>query len=187
MPTVIKALGKADRRTLHDMAKALFLDGECYAFAIALCELTGWPIFALNHGHPQRHVLVRSPNGMYWDVRGEITNEEEIGEPFGAFPPYVLTPTTADELRAVRRVNGVARAKLIIEALWPELAAERGRQARLLEFTRKLEKLSRECNVWLWSPPASHTFLVDGEEGLNDGYTLKPIDTGIAYTINRRP
>jgi hypothetical protein len=50
----------------------LFLEGQCYALALALNERTGWPLVLLTDNDywtgPPFHVAVRHPSGGYVDI-----------------------------------------------------------------------------------------------------------------------
>jgi hypothetical protein len=114
-----------DEREKEDAEALLqiFLEGECYAFAIAMQELTRFEMVALTTTeHPTRHAAVRDPEGCLYDARGKVS-EEEFGKPFYTSPPYTLRVVSAEELRLIRPIpeRAISHAAAMIELLWPEL------------------------------------------------------------------
>ena len=90
MSTVIHPLKESseDYRILHDLILMTYLDGECYAFAVALHQGLGWPIIGLMQEHGIiRHAVVQAPDNQYLDARGFV-EESQLSSPFGGvFPP----------------------------------------------------------------------------------------------------
>lgn len=62
---------------IDEQARRVFVRGQCHALALAIRELTGWPLFGLvdrRDGNSQRspgHVVVRTPSGAYIDINGK--------------------------------------------------------------------------------------------------------------------
>lgn len=55
-------------------AITVFTDGDCWALAVAIHDLTGWPLVAAGVGPDADwwdHVLVETPNGKLMDIHGE--------------------------------------------------------------------------------------------------------------------
>lgn len=125
----------------------IYLDGECYPFAAALCQLTCFEMVALaTSEHPLRHVAVRDTDGRLYDARG-LVSEKDFGGPFGVLPPYQLNAVTVEDLRRVRPVSepDIARALRIIEAMWPQLVRCPSEEAQQTEaFLEGLEALSKK-------------------------------------------
>lgn len=187
MPTIIHKLEEHEEEyeMLHDMNKAIFFDGECYAFAIALHQGLGWPIVGLVLGKVIRHAGVQSPDGTLRDVRGSLT-EEEFGNYFSS-PPFDIQELRVDELRAVRPIHDrtIEKARQWAEVLWPDLPWLHSHTSKVLAFADELEALCRKHGFWIRSPvPASPPILYDayGEEG---GFELHNTIDGVAYTIDR--
>ena len=191
MPTVVETLSEETRENLHLGYRGVYLDGECYEFAAALSQLTGWQIVALKTpDHDFRHALVRDPEGGLWDVRGFLT-DDEVGGPFSVAGPYDLREVALEDLRKVRPVldQSIRRAKYCIELIWPDLPfVETARIVRYTAFMNELEKLSRRHGVWLRAPvPAKHQWPALAEEdGDEAGYTMAPVESGNTYIIDRR-
>lgn len=61
---------------LNNDAKRVFVRGQCHSLALAIREITGWPLYGLvdredgNTSTSPSHVVVRTPNGAYIDVNG---------------------------------------------------------------------------------------------------------------------
>lgn len=192
MPTIIHTLYEEDpesREILLGICIGTFLDGECYAFATALNVGLGWPMIGLMDGDVIRHVVVQRSDGKLHDARGPIS-EEELGNPFGLTLPYKLRTIVQDDLvRAGEssevRANTIRRARMLAEAIWPELPWKDSFATRATAFADELEALSRKHRLWIRSPvPGAVPVLAIGEDD-EDGYKLRPTIDGITFTINR--
>jgi hypothetical protein len=62
-----------DDGTLTPEARNVFSNGHCHSFALALSQLTGWPVVGLiaPDGRTVGHVLCLKPDGMLVDIREE--------------------------------------------------------------------------------------------------------------------
>jgi hypothetical protein len=187
MPTILHTLEQCpeDHEMLHDLFRGVFLEGECYAFAMALNQGLGWPMVGLMKGDVIWHAGVRSLEGRIHDVRGYVT-EDEFGGYFLS-PPFNLREITADELYATRPVDDytIKRARQLAEVLWPELPWIESHAMKVKAFADELEALSRKYGFWICAgvpadPP--RLFTGAGEEG---GYIVRPTMDGQAHTINR--
>ena len=191
MPTIFESLDVQDLGRLKAIAMGVHLDGECYAFAIALHRGLGWPIVGVMEGSIAsrtgviRHAVVRAPDGKHWDVRGHV-EEGQIGAPFSLEKPYVLKPITETDLFKARPVheNVIERASLLAQAFWPELPWKKeALHARMLSFTGELEALCREHRIWI----KLHilTSIVLGEAyGDEKGFRVRPTLDG-QYIFDR--
>ena len=111
MSTTFVSLAKCDQgasEVLGNMCRARYLNGECYAFAIAMHRATGFPMVGLV-GELQKkttviHAAVLNPEGKFFDARG-VVSEEEFGKPFGYKPPYRLKQVSEPDLRDIRPVD----------------------------------------------------------------------------------
>lgn len=61
---------------LDDRAHEAFTCGQCHAFALALHQITGWPLYLLCHDASDpieswTHVVVRRLDGAFIDIDGE--------------------------------------------------------------------------------------------------------------------
>ena len=187
MPTILHKLEQSeeDHKMLYDAYRCIFLEGECYAFAMALNQGLGWPMVGLMKGNVIWHAGVRSPDGRIHDVRG-LLMEEEFGTYFG-LPASAIREITSDELYATRPVHEftIKRARNLAEVLWPDLPWIESSAARVTAFADELEALCRKHGFWICAgvpadPP--RLFPSFGEEG---GYEVSPTIDGLAYTINR--
>jgi hypothetical protein len=86
-----------------------YLNGSCWFLALALHRRTGWPIWALSlPGCPDResvpeivgHVCVRSPEGRYLDVRGEMSRKEFM-RGWDRPSARMMAPLSEEELIAI--------------------------------------------------------------------------------------
>lgn len=191
MPTKIVYLSGEFAEYLRDMCIGMYLDGQCYEFAIALHNGLGWPMVGIRANYlgkdTVRHAVVRHPNGNFFDARGEVTTEEELVAPFG-LDRYYLVNVTEGDLRAVRLVESynIETSRRIAEARFPLLPWSISQRARYKEFADGLEALSLKTGVWIrGSVPASAPVLADSG-GDEEGYTLRQTAEGLGYTINRR-
>ena len=86
---------------LYDFCTGVYLDGECYAFAVALQQNLGWPIMGLMHGGTIRHALLQRPDGGLFDARGPIKSKDAgrqnlmliFGEKKFYFTPLPFVPS----------------------------------------------------------------------------------------------
>jgi hypothetical protein len=190
MTTQINKIDTESREVLHQQCLAIYLDGECYAFATALHQGLGWPMIGLMNGEVIRHVAVRDPTGTLHDVRGPIS-EEELGKPFDVSLPYTLREVKVEELvrdkePPERRIGSVNFARRMAEKIWPDLPWIDSEAKRISTFADALEVLCQEHGLWIRAPyPASKPVLEVGH-GDEAGYTVYPTDDGLAYTIDRR-
>ncbi len=187
MTTLLTTLSDDELASIRAMCETVYLDGQCYTFAGAMHQLTGWPIHALRAKHDFRHAFVVDPEGNKWDVRGAVS-PEEFGDPFGVPPPYDTRLVTLDDLRTVRDISDFAiiQAIRLIEVLWPHLPYIRETETmRKKRFADGLERLSRETGIWIRSAvPACPPVLADaaGDEG---GYNITVGAFANVYCINR--
>lgn len=193
MTTQILPLDEEARETLQGMAMSIYLDGECYAFAIALSRGLGWPMVGLTLDHPSprtpRHAAVYcSFTHTLHDVRGSLPQDSEIfGAPFSCRPPYVLSSVTEEDLHNVRIVEdrSIAHARNLAEAIWPEYPWINSRAKRVKAFVDDLEAVSRRHGLWLRSPYPTARPIISEEFGKESGYTMQALDTGLEFTIDR--
>ncbi|MDB5225162.1 MAG: hypothetical protein JWL87_114 [Candidatus Adlerbacteria bacterium] len=194
MTTLVAPLTGESLETIQSLARNVFLDGECYAFAIGLSRGLGWSMVGLMEGPVIRHALAYNPKkpsglGVLYDVRGKLAlNEPELGNPFHHRPPYILREVTEDDLRAVRPVHerSIAMAGRMAEAMWPHLPWKQGLAVRAKAFADALAALSREHGFWIRSPYDTMRPILSEAHGDERGYTIRILDDGMAYTIDRR-
>jgi hypothetical protein len=188
MPILSVPLSPQEREYLQDLSLSMHLDGHCYEFAVALSQLTGWPIVALRTPeHNVRHAAVRDPEGNLYDARGKV-DAGAFGKPFNVSGALDLREVTLEDLCAVRPVfdRGIARATQIAETLFPELVripSERAQRTRA--FMEELEALSRKHKIWIRAPyPTTKPCLAQGEDD-EAGYLLTPSTDGNTFFIDR--
>lgn len=192
MTTAVLLLDDEARETLHNMAVSVHLDGECYAFAIALSRNLGWKMLGLmpTGGSAPRHAAVYGAlDHKLYDVRGSFKQDDpRFGEPFGVGLPYKLKPITEDLLRKVRPVheNTIAMAQKFAESIWPHYPWINSAARRMRAFADDLEALSRKHKIWLRAPYPGAKPILNNECDEEAGYTICPTDDSIAFTIDRR-
>lgn len=187
MPTVLHNLEQRleDHEMLHDIYRQPFLEGECYAFAIALGQGLGWPMVGLMKDNTIWHAGVRAPDGRIHDVRGFLT-EEEFGGHFLS-PPFNIREIVADELYTTRPVDEytIKKARQLAEVLWPELPWVSTHALKVKAFADELEALSLKYGLWICgSVPADPPRLCIGV-GDEGGYLVHPTMDGLTHTICR--
>lgn len=190
MTTQILPLDAEGLDAVRSVALSTFLEGECYAFAIAIHRGTGLPIVGLMEGVVPRHAFAYWPQkSMFIDVRGEHgINGMELGKPFHHRPPYDLQDINEGRLFGQRPVEDatIAMAMCWAELLMPHLPWKKGRMERVSKFCDELEKLCRRHGFWIRSPyPTTKPILYEADDD-EDGYSIQPIATGTSYTIDRR-
>ena len=187
MAVLVQRLEGKARNLLHSTVVGIFLDGECYAFAIALHRALGWPIYGLaTEDHSVRHACVRTPHGKYFDARGEVS-DKDLGRPFSAPEPLTLRPITEETLEAVRPVHErtIVQARHYAEMLWPDLPWPDSFSAQVSAFLAELEILSDKHRVWIRSPyPASRPVL-SRSMGDEQGYEATPTEDGSTFVFDR--
>ena len=194
MPAIVHQLrpDSEDYQYLYN-ASGYFLEGECYAFAIALHQGLGWPLVGLIKSYDETmkasnviwHAGVRTPSGQLFDVRGP-QSEEVFGE-FFLPAPHTLRDIQVEELYQTRPVDDfiIKRARQLAEIFWPELPWQESAAARVKAFAEVLEKLSKEHGFWVAGfVPANlpRLFAGFGDEG---GYEIERTCDGLSFTINR--
>lgn len=186
MSTLLKELHEKDRAMLHDFARGIFLDGECYAFAIALHHGTGWPVAGLIYRDVIRHAAVERPDGLLQDVRGPVSREE-FSKPFSISPPYEICVITEHDLYAAREIKPMAidLASRMAQALWPDLPWRDGLHKRAVAFLNDLEIISRKHGIWIRSAVPGSPPLLAQESNDEGGYVLSPTIDALTYTIDR--
>ncbi|HBI50598.1 MAG TPA: hypothetical protein DDY21_01980 [Candidatus Moranbacteria bacterium] len=177
------------REILHSIIIGLCLDGECYAFAIAMHRCLSWPMIGLMQGELIRHAGVVDPDGNIWDCRGKV-GEKEFGEPFLDIKfPYETRPITEEQLKVVAPL--LSNREPFIESLskkaqmvWPELPWKSDTLVvRVRAFAEELEALSRKHSLWIYGNlPTALPAIAEGD-GEEKGYALKAVMGG--YMINR--
>lgn len=169
------------------MCKGIYLDGECFAFAIALHQGLNWQMVGLIVSGEIRHIAVRNPadNGLF-DARGSVI-EEEFGRPFGAKPPYELRNVGERELYDAQSVQDISvrRARRMAEILWPDFPWENSMKSKIRAFAKDLEKISQKHGLWIRAMVPAFPPLLDEGYGDEGGYVVCPAGDGATYSINR--
>lgn len=165
---------------------AAFLEGECYAFAIALHRDLGWPMVGLMEKGTVWHAAVRDPEGNLWDARGRVS-KEEFGGPFGFGPLFNLKTITEKDLFDIRPVTDISicRASKTAQTLWPDLPWKpHTLRCRVLSFAEELEAVSRKHGFWIRSMFQGYRPVIAEGDGDESGYQLEmTLDGG--YAIDR--
>lgn len=190
MTTHLLPMPGEDLDTLRSIAKTMYLDGECYAFAIAVSRGTGLPIVGLMEGSVPRHALVYwKDKNKFVDVRGlHGMHDPKLGEPFGhRHSSYDLQEIPEERLFAQRQIDdsSIAYATRYADVLLPMLPWKQSRALRVKAFCDDLEDLCKRHGFWIRSQGLYDTILC--EAGRDEaGYTLRPMLDGTQYSLNRR-
>lgn len=192
MAITVETLEPENLAWLDHLVRTRFLDGECYEFAIALHEGLGWPMYGLiqhtcDSGAVVRHVIVQSPERMYYDARGVVI-AEHMGELFGLTPPYPLMPVTREDLERVRPINthSIEFARTRAEILWPTLPWKGTRAERVAHFLSALEALCYGYGLWIRAPYATQLPIIEERVGDEAGYVLCPTSLGKGFVFDRK-
>ena len=190
MTILIERLGKEADEFLRQMCKGIYLDGECYAFAIALHRRIGWPIVGLLDDETVRHAVVSCDSlhidDEYFDARGGVV-EVDLGRPFEMRPPYNLQYVTEEDLFAIRPIQdaSIHRAARMAELLWPDLPWKNSWVSKIRAFAEDLESVSRKHGLWIRTAvPGSPPMLAEAG-GDESGYLFRPTDDSMTYSVNR--
>lgn len=184
MPTEYKRL--KDRSFIRNLIKAAYLDGECYAFAIAMHQNLGWAIHGLIVKGEIRHVFVCDHQGVIYDARGKI-ERADLGKPFGVTEPYDIRVVTVEELQGVHPVSdhAIELVARMAQALWPELPwKETAYISRIKAYFDAIEAVSREHGFWIYGVD-KHPFIADGV-GDEYGYAMQPTVDGQTCSFCRK-
>lgn len=178
-----------DREILYDQLLSVYLDGECYAFAIALHRGLAWPIVGLMEDLVPRHVVVRMPSGMLRDVRGKefTADDPELGAPFSLTPPYVLQEIHESNLFVVRKIqdHSIALARSMAERLWPDLGWKNPLEPRVRAFVDALEMLCKEHGFCIRSPYVTTRPIISPLEGDEGGFDVFHMPHCTDFTFDR--
>ncbi|MBI2642554.1 MAG: hypothetical protein HYW97_01795 [Candidatus Wildermuthbacteria bacterium] len=188
MTITFENLDAENIQLLYDFCTGVYLDGECYAFAIALQQNLGWPIMGLIHKGTIRHALLQRPDGGLFDARGPVKSKD-AGKPFEVPHPYDLKPVEEIDLRKIRPIQelSITRALDIAQRIWPDLPWQNSMHERARRFAEELEALSRKYGVWIYARvPAAQPFLTLAH-GDETGYALSTALSGGICVFNRIP
>lgn len=185
MPTRVVPLSPDAIAELRAFFGAIFADGQCYAFALAMHEGTGWPLVGLMEGEVIRHAGVRAQDGLIYDVRGAYSKIDFSCDYL--FPPHIIRDLTEADLRGAKPIDdmSIRRARRLAEALYPTLPWRDSLEERMLAFASALETLSREHDVWIrgtYPTGRPHLSFGDGEE---TGYELHRTADGHGFIFDR--
>ncbi len=189
MGTVLSTLKEHDADQwdwLADHADSIYLDGECYAFALALHRGLGWPLVGIMQGDVVRHALVQESKETLRDVRGSVSHEE-AGIPFGISAPVFKRIEEAD-LFNIRPISdaSIEMARKYGQTLWPELAWKERLSDKAVEFVNDLEALCRKHGMWIWGQIHAQMPLISPlDEEIFQGYKLAPTIHGTTFTLDR--
>jgi len=186
MTIELKRLNPKDREELRLLVEKQCLERDSYTFAIALSRGLNWPIIGLIKGDLIRHAVLIGSDGMYWDARGPVT-EDELGKQFGILPSYKVQQINEEDLMAAQPISEVDIYFISkkAQAIWPDLPwAENTLKSRTLAFAADLERISRKHGLWIYGFIPNFPPVIVESEGNEAGYSVKT-DLDGSYTINR--
>jgi hypothetical protein len=188
MPAIFTTMPRTHRVFLWKMIYSMCLHGQCYPFAIALHRALGWPMIGLSYRERIVHAVLRRPDGIYFDVRGSIT-ETQLGAPFCIYPPFTLVEVDEETLRRLQpNINDRFILSLQEKArqIWPRLPwTPSPTQVQVEGFLTELEALSRKYGIWIRAnTPATPPFL-ETPIGKEVGYEASVDGTGLKYYFHR--
>ena len=203
-----KPLSDKEREILINSQNS-FLAPNCFEFAIAAQEATGWGIRKLlQKGNDIYHVFLESDGGAFFDARGFVA-PSQIGTPFGVTPPYRMGPVDKETLLKILDISReklpkdapkevtiegtIQRAREFICAAWMEICSDEFLEAhswakKYLIFMEDIEKLCRRHDVGIREmfetvPPVLYPRYEDEAEA---GFCVYPIPTDPKQAMFRR-
>jgi hypothetical protein len=184
----IKPLEDDFRSTLEDKCAGVYLQPECYAFAIALHRGIGWPIIAIKVNGILQHAAVLQPDGSFRDARGVIEKKDEgdFVAPFTGGAPYDIITVSEASLLHVRPVHDISieRASLMAEVIWPNLPWKMHTlQQRSRNFLNELGLLCEKYGVWIRSSVPNAGIVLENSHG-DEGFAVQPMLT-MQYMFDR--
>ena len=185
--TYIPPSRETSKFLLEAMAATIY--GNCYPVAIALHRGLEWPLIGLTNGEDIVHAGVRAPNGMPWDGRGELT-EQEFEKPFLNFSSFMIQSISEKDLfiRSSPAIEYWVELMLRRAQLaWPDLPWKiRTPQDRVMAFANELEELSRKYGLWICGmTPTSLPVVFECQNNEAARYEVKLTAEGNAFTVNR--
>ena len=185
MPTVLKPLASEFVEALHSLCIGMYLDGQCYEFAIALHRKAGLPMIGLIERNIIRHVLVRDTDGSLRDTRGKV-ELADVGKPFGVLQPYELRDISEADILKVRPVReaDIVTAVRLAELVWPDLPWN-GEAKKMIAFTQELEALSRRHGIWIRAAYPTAMPVLSEAFGEEAGYVITPTANAGGYLLDR--
>lgn len=167
---VIYKLDRNVIKFLKDLQKQYFLNGHCYAFAVALHDELGWQIMGLMYKNKTHHAFLRDSGGNFFDARGYV-QPEKLDDLFSLFyflkGQYELKEIKKEDLYRTGTVliSDIDKAKNFAPIIWPGLPWKRKntRANRIKVFTEELEALGRKHNLWISvTSPETPSLLAEG-------------------------
>lgn len=194
MVTKVITLDEADPEAYAEfkaVQRSQYLDGECYAFAIALHEGLGWPLIGLIREDgpvPEEiwHAGVRTPEGKLLDVRGAL-GPIEFTQHFlpGRFHVIGITPQQLREVRPVPEYS-VQAARVAAELLFSSLPWKDPLLERIKAFGDRLEEISHELGISIRAMLPAQPPIAYASYGDETGYTFRQAPNGQGFTFDRR-
>lgn len=177
------------RKFLFEAMAATILS-NCYPVAIALHRGLEWPLIGITDGEDIVHAGVRAPNGMLWDGRGEIT-EQEFEKPFLKLSSFFTIQSISENDLFIKSSPAIEcwvevmlkRAQLA----WPDLPWKiRTPQDQVMAFANELEELSKKYGLWVCGmTPTSLPVVFECQDNEAARYEVELTAEGNAFTINR--
>lgn len=189
---ILKTLHESDPQG-HEMLKSIllgvFLDGLCYEFAIAVHNMTRWPIFSILHGGEVRHAFLKPNPRQYFDARGFV-KRKDLATPFENLPRggrLYIKPISPSELMDLRTIDSesVRSAMEYAEKVWPEILGEFSRPQQIHKFLQQLNALCLQHKVWIRSPFPNAKPIICDATGDEAGFEANPLATGNEWVFDR--
>ncbi len=183
----LKKLGEEEAESVSRMIEAMYLEGNCYEFALGIHRDTGLPIIGLVNDGTVWHVGIRYTDGRFFDARGFV-EESEIEVPFRKQGPFEIRIVAIDELLASREISGegAARASMLVQALHPDFPwRESVLINRIRLFMEALEGLCKTHGLMIRAPFQTTRPIIDVAYGDEKGFSMSPIPIGGGYFFDR--
>lgn len=190
----VKFSTKEDRSILLSGVYGKYLHGRCYAFAIALYEGLSLPLVGIQVGNEIIHAGVKSGDGLYRDVRGDLTFEEFI-QGFDISSEFMVRDTSREELEELYAMKVrvsldrafIDRARTHAESLWSSWEWKDSKVKKMERFVGDLDALCKKHGIWIREQfPASPSIIYFGDE-VEAGYDLKQLPAAsLQFLVTRR-
>lgn len=190
MPIKIHSLDKESKNILKEWLLRSFLDGECYAFAEALNEGLGWPMYGLiQEDRVVRHAVLKLSDTMFFDARGEIS-ASDLFKPFGHKTEFEIEEITSADLARDGeskevRLHSIATARKFAEAIWPNLPWKDSLAKQVSKYLAALEEIDEIHGFCIRAPYPAARPVVEVRHGDETGYAIRLTEDGQKFTFDR--
>jgi hypothetical protein len=183
----IKKLGEEDAESVSHMIEGIYLEGNCYEFALGVHQDTGFPLAGLVNNGTVWHAGVRHSDGRFFDARGFV-EESDIEVPFRKQGPFEIREITIQEMQASRQISeeGALHASQMVQVVYPDFPwNECSLISKTRAFLDELEELCRLHGFMIRAPYVTTQPIVELAHGDEKGFSMSPVMSGGGYLFDR--